>query len=91
MTIINGKTGEEINDTIDPLFGMATVLSRPTGHYLIDGRTGRTLRRSSTGQALVVYKYANARRLKLVNETSQLGQAIIARIHSDATARLPMV
>ena len=66
---------------------LATVLSRSTGHYLIDGQTGRTVLHASPGNALVIYKLANARGYKLVNEGSIKGQAILDRIHSHAPVR----
>lgn len=74
--------------TFDPLKGCAMVLSRPTGHYLIDGVSGRTLLYATRESAGRVFRLAMQRKLVLVNEGSDKGKAILARLHSHATAKL---
>lgn len=73
--------------TFDPLKGLATVLSRSTGYYLIDGQTGRTLIYASPGSPRRIYRFAMMRGFRLVNAESVKGQAILDRLHSHATAR----
>jgi len=73
--------------TFDPLKGLAMVLHKDTGHYLIDGVTGRTLLYTTLGTSMRVYRLASQRGLRLVNEESDKGKAILRRLHSHATAR----
>ncbi len=73
--------------TFDPLKGLAMVLHKDTGHYLIDGPSGRTLLYATPGTSMRVYRLASQRGLRLVNEGSEKGKAILNRLHSHATAR----
>lgn len=73
-----------VHITFDPLKGFATVLSKPTGYYLIDGVTGRTLLHATPGNPRIIYTLANQRGLKLVNEGSNKGKTIMERLHSHA-------
>ena len=56
----------------------AIVLNRETGSFLISS-SGRTL--VVTHKPIVAFQAAIDRRLKVVNTTSQKGQAILARLH----------
>lgn len=83
------NTQTQTQATYDILCGFAMVLhNKETGHYLIDGISGRTLLHATSGTSMRVYRFAMQRGLRLVNETSDKGKAILARLHSHVTAKL---
>ena len=67
-----------------------TVISRPTGHFLIDSN-GFTIVRANPHQPKKVYDEANRLRLTLVNNRSPVGLEILNKVSPTAAQKLGIV
>ena len=79
LTINTMNTMNTIKTSFAPAVRFATVISKPTGHFLV-AETGRTVATATVNNARHVYRVALNARLKLVNVTSQKGIEIVKAI-----------